>query len=52
MAAHGPVRFSGPENIDDLIADRQKMWAGFTTATTGVVIFLIVLLAGMAMFLL
>jgi hypothetical protein len=52
MAAHGPVHFDGPENIEDLIADRQRMWTGFTSATTGVVIFLIVLLVGMAVFLL
>lgn len=52
MASHETARFTGPENIEDLIADREKMWAGFTSATTGVVIFMIVLLVGMAVFLL
>jgi hypothetical protein len=50
--AHGPTRFTGPDSIEDLIADRQKMWTGFTSATTGLVIFMIILLAGMAFFLL
>ena len=52
MASHGSSRFTGPETIEALTADRQKMWAGFTTATTGGIIFMIVLLAGMAFFLL
>jgi hypothetical protein len=50
--AHAPARYTGPNTIDDLIADRQRMWAGFTSATVGVVIFMIVLLVGMAVFLL
>jgi hypothetical protein len=52
MASHGNARFTGPETIEALTADRQKMWAGFTSATTGTVIFMIVLLVGMAFFLL
>lgn len=52
MADHETARYAGPENMEDLIADRQKMWAGFTSATTGAVIFMIVLLIGMAVFLL
>jgi len=52
MAAHGPSRYTGPETIEALTADREKMWAGFTSATVGVVIFMIVLLVGMAIFLL
>jgi hypothetical protein len=52
MASHGTTRFTGPETIEALTADRQKMWAGFTSATTGTIIFMIVLLVGMAVFLL
>jgi hypothetical protein len=52
MSSHAPDRFTGPETIKDLTADRQKMWEGFTSATTFVVIFMIVLLVGMAVFLL
>jgi hypothetical protein len=52
MASHGPARYTGPETIEALIADREKMWSGFTAATTGTVIFMIVLLVGMAFFLL
>ncbi len=52
MASHGTARYTGPETIDALTADREKMWATFTSATTAAVIFLIVLLVAMAFFLL
>ncbi len=52
MASHGTARYTGPETIEALTMEREKMWEGFTSATTGVVIFLVVLLLGMAFFLL
>jgi hypothetical protein len=52
MASHGTARYTGPETIEDLTADRQRMWAGFTSATTGTIVFMVVLLVGMAFFLL
>jgi hypothetical protein len=52
MADHGPARYTGPETIEALTAERMKMWSGFTSATTGAVIFLILLLTSMAVFLL
>ena len=52
MASHGTARYTGPETIEALTADREKMWASFGSATTGVVIFMAVLLIGMAFFLL
>jgi hypothetical protein len=52
MASHGTVRHTGPDTIEALTADREKMWAGFTAATTGTVIVMIVVLVGMAVFLL
>lgn len=52
MASHATARYTGPESIEALTANRQKMWSGFTSATTGAVIFMVVLLVGMAVFLL
>jgi hypothetical protein len=46
MASHAPARYTGPETIEALTADREKMWAGFTAMTT------VVLLILMAFFLL
>ena len=52
MASHGTARYTGPETIEALTEDREKMWHTFTGVTTGSVIFMIVLLVGMAFFLL
>ena len=52
MASHDDAQYSGPDTIEGLIADRERMWSGFTSATTGAVIVLIILLIGMAFFLL
>lgn len=52
MASQSTVRNTGPDTIEALTADREKMWAGFTAATTGMVILTVVILVGMAVFLL
>lgn len=52
MASHGTTRYTGPETIEALTADRERMWHGFTSATTGAIILMVVLLVGMAVFLL
>ena len=52
MASHATARYTGPDTIEALTADRQRMWSGFTTATAGAVVFMAVLLIGMAVFLL
>jgi hypothetical protein len=52
MAEHGNAPFSGPETVEALTADRMRMWSGFTSATTGAVILVTVVLIGMAVFLL
>ena len=52
MSSHDTVRFAGPDSIEALTADREKMWAGFTAATTGTIILVVVVLVGMAVFLL
>ena len=45
------TRYSGPTTTEALLADRQKFWGGFTSATTGAVIFMVILLALMGLFL-
>jgi hypothetical protein len=52
MSDHSSARFSGAETIEALTADREKMWHGFTSATMGLVVFMVVLLILMALFLL
>jgi hypothetical protein len=52
MASHGTARYTGPETIEALTADREKMWSSFTGATTSVIILMVVILVGMAVFLL
>jgi hypothetical protein len=50
--AEQSTRFHGPETQEAFLADRMKFWGGFTSATVGTVIFLILLLGGMGLFLL
>ncbi len=45
-------RFRGPETPEALLADRQRTWGAFTGATMGAVIFTVLVLIGMAVFLL
>ena len=42
----------GVETPDAFLADRQSFWNGFTRFTLWVVIFIVLLLVGMAIFLL
>jgi hypothetical protein len=43
--------YSGPLTPDALFAERQRFWNGFTHATTGAVIAIVILLVLMAIFL-
>ncbi len=43
---------AAPTDPTLFLEDRQKFWGGFMNATLGMVIFMIVLLVGMAVFLL
>ncbi|MFL5257825.1 MAG: hypothetical protein ACJ8AI_34095 [Rhodopila sp.] len=52
MASQATVHDTGPDSIEALTEDRQKMWSGFTAAIAGVVVFTVILLIGMAVFLL
>lgn len=52
MADHSPTRYSGPETIEALTEDRTRMWSSFTNAIVAAVIVMIVILVGMAVFLL
>jgi len=49
QAVHPPMRTETPEAF---LADRENFWNGFTQFTLWSVIFIIVLLVGMAVFLL
>lgn len=51
MATHQAVGRDGHASLDDLTADRQRMFAAFTSATTGVVIGVALILILMAIFL-
>jgi hypothetical protein len=51
MAEHSTI-FSGPETEEALLADRQRVWGAFTSATTGGIIFMVLLLIAMGVFLL
>ena len=50
--AHAPSPVAHPVTEDAFTADRQKFFGGFCTATVASTIFMIVLLALMAIFLL
>ena len=54
MSEHSaiPSRTAGDETPEAFLADRQSFWNGFTHFTLWTVILLIVLLVGMAVFLL
>ena len=52
MASPDIARYNEPETLDSLIADRERGWHGFMRATTGTIVFLGLLLIGMAVFLL
>lgn len=45
------TRYTGPKTAEALFAERQKFWGGFTSATVGAVIFMVILLALMGLFL-
>ena len=44
------TRFTGPATAEALFEERLKFWGGFTSATTGTVIFMVILLAFMGLF--
>lgn len=52
MADHSAAQHTGPESIDALTEDRVRMWSGFTNAILAAVVFVVLLLIGMAFFLL
>jgi hypothetical protein len=51
MAEHSSV-FTGPETQEAFLADRERFLHGFTRFTFGMVILVVLLLVGMAVFLL
>ena len=52
MADHTTTHDAGSDGLEALTEDRMRMWNRFTNATVWVVIFVVVLLIGMAVFLL
>jgi hypothetical protein len=52
MSSHGTGHYTGPESIEALTADREKMWHSFTSATTWAVVLTVVILIGLAVCLL
>jgi hypothetical protein len=54
MSEHSasPSRTTGDETPEAFLADRQNFWNGFTLFTLWSVIFVVLLLIGMAVFLL
>lgn len=45
-------QLAAPATLDAYFADRQRMWSTFTGATLAGIIFVVLLLVGMAVFLL
>ena len=52
MAEHQSTTFHGPDTQEAFLADRKRFWGGFTSATFGTVVFLVLLLVAMGIFLL
>ncbi len=50
--ANPPPITPTPVSLEAFQKDREQMFAGFTNATTGSIIFMVILLAAMAIFLL
>ncbi|HEY8287905.1 MAG TPA: hypothetical protein VIG49_01465 [Acetobacteraceae bacterium] len=52
MADHSTsTTFTGPQTQEAFLADRQRFWQGFTSATLGAVVFMAILLIAMGLFL-
>jgi hypothetical protein len=54
MSGHqsASTQFDGPTTPEAYLADRQRMWSGFTSAAVAGVIIVALVLIGMAVFLL
>jgi len=52
LMAHQPTVFRGPDTEEAFFADKMRFWGGVNKAIVGTVIFMVVLLVGMAVFLL
>jgi hypothetical protein len=49
--AHQPTVFRGPDNQEAFYADKLRFWGGVSKATLVTIIFMVLLLIGMAVFL-
>lgn len=52
MAEHQSLVFRGPETTEAFFADRQRFWTSWTHFAQGSLVFIVLLLIGMAVFLL
>jgi hypothetical protein len=50
--AHQPSVFRGPDTQEAFFADKVRFWGGVNKMIVGTVIFMVLLLVGMAVFLL
>jgi hypothetical protein len=48
--AHQPSVFRGPDTQEAFFADKVRFWGGVNKAIVGTIIFMILLLVGMAVF--
>ena len=49
--AHQPTVYRGPDTQEAFFADKLRFWGGVNKATVGTIIFMVLLLIGMAVFL-
>ena len=49
--AHQPTVYRGPDTQEAFLSDKIRFWGGVGKAITGTIIFMAVLLVGMAVFL-
>jgi hypothetical protein len=50
--AHQPSVYRGPETQEAFLADKMRFWGGVGKSIVGTIIFMVILLVGMAVFLL
>jgi len=49
--AHEPTVFRGPDTEEAFLADKLRFWGGVGKAIIGTIVFMVLLLIGMAVFL-
>jgi hypothetical protein len=52
VMAHQPTVYRGPDTQEAFLADKLRFWDGVGKSIVGTIVFMVVLLVGMAVFLL